>query len=113
LFMVPNLFLIYFCMRPGVEVTDDGVIITPPTRKGSSKGLVRDVFSTITNAGKDTMRIFGGLWRQPGFIRFLIFLMFATFMRMIFYHTSYTLTPFGIRELGDGAPVGRLSTINN
>ncbi len=113
LFMLPNFIFVYFFMREGVDVTDEGVTITPAESKYRGGGMIRALVLTARDAGKDTVRIFGGLWRQPGFKRFLVFLMFATFMRMIFYHTSYTLTPFGIRELGEGAPVGRLSTINN
>jgi hypothetical protein len=110
--MAPVLVLSLF-LRRGVDVTDEGVTFTAEVIKYPGAGFVRAILYTARDAFDDTVRIFAGLWRQPGFIRFLVFLLFATFMRMIFFHTSYTLAPMGVRELGDGAPVGRLDTINN
>jgi hypothetical protein len=100
-------------MREGVDVTDDGVTVTPLVPKYPGVGTVRSLLLTVVDTAKDTARIFAGLWQQAGFYRFLLFLLFASFMRLIFYHTSYTFPKFGIRELGDGAPIGRLSAINN
>jgi hypothetical protein len=34
-------------------------------------------------------------------------------VRMIFYHVFYTFPKYGIRELGDGAPIGQLSGMLN
>jgi hypothetical protein len=110
--MAPVLVLSLF-LRRGVDVTDQGITFAPDEPKYPGAGMVAAVWMTARDAFLDTIRIFAGLWRQPGFIRFLVFLLFATFMRMIFFHTSYTLAPMGVRELGDGAPVGRLDTINN
>jgi dipeptide/tripeptide permease len=110
--MAPVYFLA-LGLRKNVDVTDDGVVFAPEKIRDSSKGTLDRILTTVSDAMKDTVRIFGGLWRQPGFIKFLVFLLFATFMRMIFFHTSYTLAPMGVRELGDGAPVGHLDTINN
>lgn len=110
---LPTFLLTFFFMREGVEVTDKGVTVTPPVTKYPGAGVVRSLTLTVKDTAKDTFRIFGGLWTQPGFYRFLVFLLFASFMRLIFYHTSYTFPKFGIRELGDGAPIGRLSAINN
>lgn len=110
--MAPVLVL-SLLIRRGVEVTDQGVTVTPEAIKYPGVGIVRASWFTARDAFRDTVTIFAGLWRQSGFIRFLVFLLFATFMRMIFFHTSYTLAPMGVRVLGDGAPVGRLDTINN
>jgi hypothetical protein len=110
--MVPVLVL-SLMLRRGVEVTDEGVTFTPEENKYPDAGFFEALWLTLRDAFRDTARIFAGLWKQSGFIRFLVFLLFATFMRMIFFHTSYTLAPMGVRVLGDGAPVGRLDTINN
>jgi len=127
-------FVLSLLLRPNIEVTDEGIRFEPKPGEQEpppplaavapvqSDGRILDYqpppppdapTELVGNAFVDTYRIFAGLWRQPGFIRFLVFLLFATFMRMIFFHTSYTLAPMGVRELGDGAPVGRLDTINN
>ena len=110
--MAPVLVLSLF-LRPNIEVTDEGVTFFEEKPKYPNVGFFMAIWLTILDALKDTIRIFAGLWSQSGFIRFLVFLLFATFMRMIFFHTSYTLAPMGVRELGDGAPVGHLDTINN
>ena len=68
---------------------------------------------TTRDALGDTGRIFAGLWRQRGFYKFLAFLSLASFLRLIFIQMYYTYPKFGIRELGEGAPVGRLFMINS
>ena len=68
---------------------------------------------TVRDTLRATGRIFIGLWRQPGFYKFLAFLSLAAFIKMIFTHMYYTYPKFGIRELGDGAPIGRLWSMNN
>jgi dipeptide/tripeptide permease len=110
--MAPVLVL-SLLLRKNVEVTDEGIVFEAKKVRETPEGQFGVVMDTVVDAVKDTFRIFGGLWTQRGFIRFLVFLFFATFMRMIFFHTSYTLAPMGVRELGDGAPVGHLDTINN
>src|SRR5262249_18411215 len=110
--MAPVLVL-SLLLRPNIEVTDEGVTFTEEKPKYPGAGFLEAIWRTAHDTFFETCRIFAGLWRQPGFIRFLVFLLFATFMRMIFFHTSYTLAPMGVRELGDGAPVGHLDTINN
>ena len=39
--------------------------------------------------------------------------MFIAFLKLIFMQMDYVFPKFGIRELGEGAPVGRLVAINN
>jgi hypothetical protein len=73
-FMLPNFIFVYFFMREGVDVTDDGVTIAAQKIRESPEGKIGVVMDTVVDAGKDTVRIFGGLWRQPGFKRFLVFL---------------------------------------
>jgi hypothetical protein len=75
-------------------------------------GLAAAVVSMAREALRDAARIFAGLWRQPGFYRFLAFLGLAALLRMVVAQMYYTYPKFGIRELGEGAPVGRLWALN-
>jgi MFS family permease len=110
---IPNLVLLYWFMREGVDVTDEGVVIRKKVSASRSVGFVRASVSNIRNAGSESVRIFAGLWGQPGFYKFLAFLGFAAVMRLIMIHMYYTYPKFGIRELGEGAPVGSLWAVNN
>jgi len=105
--------LLYFGLRGGVEATDEGVKITPELPKYSQETLLRSLVWTCRDALADSVRIFTGLWRQPGFYKFLAFLALAAFVRLIFIQMYYTYPKFGIRELGAGAPIGKLWAINS
>jgi MFS family permease len=105
--------LLYFGLRDGVEATDEGVKITPDQPKYPGENVVRALWLTSCDAARDTIRIFRGLWAQPGFYKFLAFLALAAFVRLIFIQMYYTYPKFGIRELGAGAPIGRLWNINS
>jgi MFS family permease len=100
--------VIYLGIRHGVEATDDGVKITPEIPKYPLEPLGKSLLLTCRDTWRETVRIFGGLWQQPGFYKFLAFLALAAFVRLIFIQMSYTYPKFGIRELGAGAPIGRL-----
>jgi dipeptide/tripeptide permease len=66
----------------------------------------------MRDAFRDTLRLFATLGRQPGFFRLLAFLMLIAFVKLIYMQMYYVYPEFGIRELGDGAPVGRLWGVN-
>ncbi len=110
---IPNLLLVYFFLRGGVEATDSGLRVTPEQPKYPGEHLARALALTVRDALRDTARIFAGLWRQPAFYKFLGFLSLVVAVRLIFYHMYYTYPKFGIRELGEGAPIGRLWAINS
>lgn len=112
LLTVPNVILLWGFFREGIEVTDEGVTFRPKPPP-SNTGLFQSTWDVSKKALVDTARIFAGLWGQTGFYKFLIFLSLATFVRLIFFHMYYTYPKFGIRELGEGAPVGRLFAINS
>jgi MFS family permease len=103
----------WFGLRHGVEATDQGVTITPEQPKYPGASLFKAFGLTTRDALRETARIFAGLWRQSGFYKFLAFLGLASFVRLIFIQMYYTYPKFGIRELGEGAPVGRLFMINS
>jgi MFS family permease len=114
MFSLPGLALMYFGLRDGVEATDEGVRITPDQPKYRSETMLKALGLMIRDALRDTVRIFAGLWRQPAFYKFLAFLSLVVAVRVIVYHMYYTYPKFGIRELGEGAPIGfwlRLNTI--
>lgn len=102
---------IYF-MRRGAEATDQGLRITTVAPKYPNENLWRAFLLTARDSAQDTVRLFGGLLRQTGFYRLLSFLMFIAFLKLIFMQMYYVYPKFGIRELGDGAPVGLLWNLN-
>ena len=109
LLMLP---IVWF-MRPGVEVTDDGVKFIPPPPKIAGANLLVSFGRTIRDSAKETARLFGELFKQAGFYRLLVFLMLIAFLKLIFMQMYYVFPEFGIRVLGEGAPVGRLWGINS
>lgn len=111
LLSVPNLLLMYFGIREGAEATDEGLKfnrrLAPPA--GRSGFLL---WRATNNTLRETGRIFAGLWKQTAFYKFLAFLFVLVALRVIYFHMYYTYPKFGIRELGAGAPVGQLWSIN-
>jgi hypothetical protein len=111
LLTVPNLLLLYFGIRQGAEATDEGLKFTPGRpRPAGSSGLL--LWHATQDTLLETRRIFMGLWGQTAFYKFLAFLCVLVAMRIIYFHMYYTYPKFGIRELGPGAPVGQLWSIN-
>jgi len=105
--------ILYFGLRPGVEVSDEGVRVVPPQPARPGAGLWSSFIQSAGKAARETVRIFAGLWRQPGFYKFLLFLTLAAFVRLIFYQLDFTYPKFGIRELGPGAPIAHVIGINS
>ena len=60
----------------------------------------------------ETAHLFRRLISQSGFYRLLLFFVFIGFLKAIFLQMDYVFPKFGIRELGQHAPVGKLSAIN-
>ena len=104
--------VVYF-IRRGVEVTDDGIRVTPEAPRPAGENLWRSFWRTVGEGAQGTLKLFGGLVQQAGFYRLLAFLMLIAFLKLIFMQMDYVFPKFGIRELGEGAPVGRLVAINN
>jgi len=104
--------VIYF-VRGGAEVTDEGLKLVPEQSKYPNANLWTSFWLTARDSARETVRLFGRLLRQAGFYRLVAFLMFIAFLKLIFMQMDYVFPKFGIRELGEGAPVGRLTAINN
>jgi MFS family permease len=99
-------------VRSGAEATDAGLVITPEPIKYPGRNLWNSFLLTVRDSVSATVRLFGGLMRQSGFYRLLAFLVLIAFLKLIFMQMYYVYPKFGLRELGDGAPLGRLWSIN-
>ena len=113
LFTIPNLLITYFGLREGVEATDEGVKIITAEPKYPGENFLHASFFSCRDALKDWVRIFSGLWTHPTFYRFLAFFGLVVFVKLILYHMYYTFPKFGIRELGEGAPIGHIFGLLN
>lgn len=108
---VSMLPLVWF-MRRGVEVTDEGVYIVPPPPKTKTANLLDSVFCSIRDSAQQAVRIFVELFKEKQFYRLIVFLLLIAFLKLIFMQMYYVFPKFGIRELGEGAPVGTLWSTN-
>jgi MFS family permease len=113
LFELSLLPILYFGLREGVEATDEGVKTAPEQPRRRHEKALNALWLMCSESLNESVRVFVGLWRNPGFYRFLAFLSMAAFVRLIFVHMSYTYPKFGVRELGEGAPIGSLSAVNS
>jgi len=100
-------------LREGAEATDEGLKIIPRPKRYQQERFGKAMWLTVRDSASETARLFAGLLRQNGFYRLLTFLMLIAFLKLIFMQMYYVYPKFGIRELGDGAPVGHLWAINS
>lgn len=110
---LPGFLITWLFLRPGVEVTDKGIEIVEQKPKYTDKSTLTGMWLSMRDAGRETLRIFSGVWKQPNFGRFLVFLSLIVMIRLVFYHMHYTFPKYGIRELGNGAPIGQLWSVLN
>lgn len=109
LLLLPVLWFI----REGAEATDEGLKFVPAPARAAGDSLAGSIARTARDGVCDTVRLFAGLLRQRGFYRLMVFLLMIAFLKLIFMQMYYVYPKFGIRELGEGAPVGRLWAINS
>lgn len=102
-FTVPGLLLTWFFLRDGVEMTETGVRVTPSKPKKSS----------AENPLKAAARLFGELWRQPLFFRFLLFMVLVVGVKMIFFYVDYVIPDFAKREISPDAPFAQVTAMLN
>ncbi len=105
--------LVFFGIRQGAEATDEGVTITPETPRYKGQPPLRAIWLTVSDTARDTVHVFAELGRRPGFYRLLSFLVLIAFLKLLFVTMSYVFPKFGIRELGPGAPIGKLWDVTN
>jgi MFS family permease len=108
-----SLLPILWFVRQGAEVTEDGLEIVPEQSRAANVNFLNSLCQTVRNGVNDTIRLFAGLLRQDGFYRLIAFLLLIAFLKLIFMQMYYVYPKFGIRVLGEGAPVGRLWAINS
>jgi len=108
LLILPLLFFI----RPGAEMTDAGLRLTPQEPRYPGAGMMEALRRTVADAARDTVSLFARLLQQPDFYRLLAFLFLIGFLKVVFQAADYVLPKFADRELGAGAPVGRFNAIN-
>ena len=102
---------IYF-LRRGAEATDEGVRFNAEPVRYTSGPFWERTWLTVRGSATDTVALFKRLLGQSGFYRLLAFLLLIGFLKLIFLQMDYVFPKFGIRELGNGAPIGHLSNIN-
>lgn len=106
------LFPVIYFLRRGAEATDEGARFSAEPERYATGNFWERVLLTVRDSARDTIRLFRRLLSQSGFYRLLGFLLLIGFLKLIFLQMDYVFPKFGIRELGDGAPVGQLSAIN-
>ncbi|HVV00444.1 MAG TPA: MFS transporter [Verrucomicrobiae bacterium] len=104
--------LVYF-LRDGAEATDEGLVINPRKEKRKGLGVWRSIVQALSETARETGRLLAGLVKQDGFYRLIAFLMLIAFLKLIMMQMEYVFPTFGIRVLGEGAPVGKLWAINS
>ncbi len=107
------LFPVLYFLREGVEATDDGLRITPRAQRPRQDNLLRSSWLAVRDSARESARLFAKLFSQTGVYRLLAFLLLIAFLKLIFMQMYYVYPKFGIRELGEGAPIGRLWGINS
>ncbi len=110
---IPGLLVVMFFLRSGVEMTEEGVVITPREPKYQYKNPISAILAIVKETSSKTAHIFIEVWKTPAFYRFLLFLSLIVGVRVVFYHMHYTFPKYGIRELGDGAKIGNLWSVLN
>lgn len=104
---------VVFFLRPGAEETEEGLKLVPEPVRYPGQGLWNSFAFTVRDSAKETWQLFAGLVQQSGFYRLLGFLVLIAFVKLIFMQMYYVYPTFGLRELGNGAPLGRLWNINS
>ncbi|HEY3912928.1 MAG TPA: MFS transporter [Verrucomicrobiae bacterium] len=100
-------------LREGVQASDEGLVRTPVKPKYPNRNIPEAIGLTMRDAVRETIQLFARLVKQDGFYRLIAFLMLIAFLKLIFMQMYYVFPTFGIRELGPGAPVGKLWAINS
>ncbi len=107
--IISTLFI--FLLREGVEVTEEGIKITPPEKE---EGNFLQVFmKTGSRAAKETWQTISTTMREKFFWQFIGLLSLTLFVRFVFFHFHYTFPKYGIRVLGEGAKIGNIYGVLN
>ena len=81
-------------------------------RESGEKASGPTALGTIRTSAQETIALFKRLVGQSAFFRLLFFFLLIGFLKAIFLQMDFVFPKFGDRELGVGAPVGKLTGIN-
>ena len=95
-------------MREGVEVNEAGETVVKK-REAATKPSVAGVKDTLASTG----RMIVAVARERFFWFFLTFAGLLMFVRSVYNHFHYTFPKYGIRVLGEGAPIGSVYGVLN
>jgi dipeptide/tripeptide permease len=109
---IPDLIAITF-IRRGVEMTENGIKITPPEKEDTSIPLFTRIMSLVKSSSKDTLNIFKSVFFQRSFHVYLAMIGLLVFVRLTFYHFHYTFPTYGIRVFGEGVKIGSMFGVLN
>ena len=109
-FTFVSIIFIFF-LREGVEMTPEGVKITPPEDMGSHFFTI--IRNTLKKASAGTVNMIKSVITERMFWTFLFMLSLTLFVRFIFFHFHYTFPKYGIRVLGEGAKIGSIYGVLN
>jgi MFS family permease len=108
-----TLFPVIYFLREGAEATEEGLRITPRPPALPHERVWDSLWKVVRDSAVESARLLVKLFGQPGVYRLLGFLIFIAFIKVVLMQIYYVYPKFGIRELGDGAPVGTLWNINS
>ena len=109
---IPDLIAITF-IRRGVEMTENGIKITPPEEEDNSIPLFTRIMELVKKSAADTWNIFGSVFKQRSFHVYLFMIGLLVFVRLTFYHFHYTFPTYGIRVFGEGVKIGNMFGVLN
>ena len=101
---IPDLIAILF-IRRGVEMTENGVKITPPEEEDTSIPLSIRIRDLVKSSSIETWNIFKSVFPQRSFHIYLGMIGLLVFVRLTFYHFHYTFPTYGIRVFGEGVKI--------
>jgi dipeptide/tripeptide permease len=109
---IPDIIAITF-IRRGVEMTENGIKITPIVKQDTSEPLFTRISSLVKTSSKDTWDIFKSVFPQRSFHIYLAMLGLLVFVKLTFYHFHYTFPTYGIRVFGEGVKIGSMFGVLN
>ncbi len=109
---LPTFFLVKF-MREGIDLKDDGQIVTLASLTKIRTTSISAILQTISSAFKDSFSILKQVASQKQFWKFMILLAILLGVNYVFYHFHYTFPKYGIRVFGEGAKIGTIYGVLN
>lgn len=120
----PLTMLLVFSMRGGVHVENDKVVTADKAAEADAaiaddggqyvrRNPLAALSQAVGDAAQKTLAMMRSVVSEQIFWRFMLILAIVVFTRLIFQHFHYTFPKYGIRLLGEGAPIGQLYSVLN